>query len=551
MRITAIPQFARNAGRVREIVTIISKYGLADWLARLNIGLATRVFLRRRNRNLARITQEARIRTALAELGTTFIKFGQVLSTRADLVGSALAAELTKLQADVPADPPEVVRKTIETELGKPINELFASFDDQPLASASIAQVHRATLKDGTQVVVKVQHPGIEDRIQNDLDILGGLAYLAEQYVEELRPYQPSAVAAEFEKSLMRELDFGRELRNLERFIANFGKDTAVRFPKPYPALSTARVLTMDHLDGVRLADAHKLGEGINRGELAKHGARVFLEMIFRDGFFHADPHPGNLLIMADGSVGILDVGMVGQLTNKAREEMENLLAAIAGNDADRLATILLHMCGRSGDVEPVGFTSDVADFVGYYSSQSLNKVDISGALSEMTSIIRRHRLVLPANIAMLLRVLVLLEGTSRLLHPEFKLIELIEPFQKKLQLARMSPVRLASRMTRVASDWEYLVEILPTQMLDVLHRAQRGRLEVQLQHHHLDPSVNRLVLGIVTAALFVGSSLLWGQQAPPTIYNVSVPGVLGTFLGAVCATRLVVAVLRSGSLDR
>src|SRR5262245_32108849 len=239
MKVTAIPQFARNLNRAQEVLRILSKFGLADWLSQLKVGFGHGLFRGAEGVRLADLTREARVRLALAELGTTFIKLGQVLSTRADVVGFELAAELTKLQADVPADPPGVVRAIIEKELGKRIDALFATFDDQPLASASIAQVHKATLPGGQLVVVKVQHPNIADRIRNDLEILAGLAELAEKYIEEIRPYQPRAITAQFERTLTRELDFGRELRNLERFRKNFANDPTVRFPKPYPELST------------------------------------------------------------------------------------------------------------------------------------------------------------------------------------------------------------------------------------------------------------------------------------------------------------------------
>src|SRR5262249_31784485 len=227
---------------------------------------------------------------------TTFIKLGQVLSTRPDIVGLPLAAELSNLQANVPADPPEVVHETIKAELGRPVDELFAYFDDKPIASASIGQVHAARLKDVTSVVVKVQHPRIVERIRNDLEILTGLADQAEKYLEEVRAFQPKAIVREFERTLTRELDFLREMRNLDRFNKNFAGAPTVRIPKPYPHLSTGRVLTMDRLEGPSIAEMARSGGDPGAAEFARRGARVFMEMIFRHAFYHADPHPANLL---------------------------------------------------------------------------------------------------------------------------------------------------------------------------------------------------------------------------------------------------------------
>jgi ubiquinone biosynthesis protein len=551
MKVTTIPQFARNARRAREVISVLSRFGLADWLAQLKVGFGHGLFHGVEGSRLADLTREARIRLAMIELGTTFIKLGQLLSTRADLVGVPLATELTKLQADVPADPAEVVRAVIAAEFGRPVEHVFETFDDTPLASASIAQVHKATLANGIPVVVKVQHPGIAERIRNDLEILAGLAELAEKYVEDLQLYQPRAIVREFERSITRELDFNRELRNLERFVQNFAKHKGVRFPYPHPKFSTGRVLVMDRLDGVPFAQAGRLDISVDREALARAGATVFLEMLFNDGFYHADPHPGNLLVLSDGAIGILDVGMVGQLTPDMREDLEDLLLSLGTNDVERLTGALIRMCGPSAVREPEGLGADVADFLGYYHSLPINRIDVSAALTEVTAIVRRHRLVLPASIAMLLRVLVLLEGTSRLLSPSFQLAEVIQPFHRDILLERMSPRRQVRRLRNVIRDWQDVFGKLPDQLRDMIYQARTGRLEVQLQHHRLGQSVNRLVLGLLTASLILGSSVLWAQKAPPALFGAySVPGIFGFGVTALCAFRLAVAMLRTGNMD-
>jgi ubiquinone biosynthesis protein len=550
MRITSWPQFARHLNRITEIITTLSKYGLADWVDRLNIGLLRGLYRHTVHRALADLSTEARIRLTLTELGTTFIKLGQLLSTRPDLIGTKLADELTQLQTNVPGDPPEVIRTWIERELGRPIPELFADFDDQPLASASIAQVHTARLHDGTPVVLKVQHPDIVDRIRNDLEILRGLAEQAERYIDELKPYQPTAIVREFERTITRELDFLREMRNLERFRAAFASDATVQFPKPYPEFCTARVLTMDRLVGVSFAELARMPPSDESNELARRGARLFLEMIFRDGFYHADPHPGNLLLLPDGVLGVLDVGMVGQLTPTLRHDLTDLLFAIGSGDSDEMVTILTRLSQPATIHDPADFAADVSDFLSYYQGVPLNRIDISAALNRITEIVRRHRLILPTGIALLIRVLVVLEGTSRLLKPDFRLNEVLDPFRQRLLAERLSPWRRWQRFRDVLHDYQVLMSRFPEQLRDILQKAQAGRIEVQLEHHHLEPSVNRLVLGVITAAMILGSSILWAFKAPPTLGGVSVIGLLGMMASAISGIRLIRAILRSRSFE-
>jgi ubiquinone biosynthesis protein len=552
MKITSIPQLARNANRLREIILILSKYGLADWISRLDLDFAKGLFKSAEGSQLAKVSHETRIRFVLTELGTTFIKLGQVLSTRADLLGQALATELTLLQDNAPADPPATVRATVEAELGQPLGELFAEFEDKPLASASIGQVHRARLKTGEDVVVKVQHPGIENRIRMDLDILVGVAGLVEQHLPELRRYRPRETAATFQRILLRELDFGREERNLQQFAANFAGHPTVRFPLPVANLSTSRVLTMDYLDGIKIAEPQRLrAQGFDLDEVARRGAEVFLEMIFRDGFYHADPHPGNILVLPGGVVGLLDAGMVGHLDERTREDIEAMLLAIASRDVEHLTSIITRVGAVPAELDPVGLRADLADFLAHYSGQSLKHLDLSGALTELIEIIRRYHIVLPAGIALLLKVLIMLEGTARLLSPPFNLTALIQPYQKKLLWRRFSPARRLTKLRRLFHEWEYLAEILPRSLTDLLQRVQTGRYDIHLQHQRLEPAINRLAFGMVSSALFLGSALLLSFRVEPAVSGISIPGALGGGLSLALGLRLLWAIRKSGHLDQ
>lgn len=552
MNLTAIPQFARNANRLREILTILSKYGLADWLSHIDFELVKGLLKAPDGKVLAKLSHETRIRLALTELGTTFIKLGQMLSTRGDLVGPSLAEELSQLQSDAPADPPAAVRATVEAELGQPIDDLFAAFDDKPLASASIGQAHRARLKRGKDVVVKVQHPGIEPRIRTDLDILVGLADLAEQYLPELKRYRPRATAAEFQRILLRELDFGREERNLLQFAANFSGQPKVCFPLPNSELCTGRVLTMDYLDGIKVSEPQRLRElDFDLEEIARRGAEVYLDMIFRDGFYHADPHPGNILVLPGGVIGMLDCGMVGRLDDSMRESIEEMLLAIVNRDAHQLTSTITRLGVAPPLLDQAGLNADIVELVSYHGTKPLAQFKLGQALTDMTEIIRRYQIVLPANIALLIKVLVMLEGTSRLLSPTFNLTELIQPYQKKLLLRRLSPARHLQKFRRFLGEWQYLGEVLPRSLVDVLQQVQTGRFDVHLEHKGLEPSVNRLVLGMLSSALFVGSSLMCGLKVPPLLADVSVVGFLGCGLSIILALRLLWAIRKSGHLDR
>lgn len=550
MKITAIPNVYRNVNRWGEILTILSKYGLAGWIGRFELPVVRRFLKNRDGEALAHLSREMRIRLALEELGPTFIKLGQILSTRPDQVGMALAHELQKLQTSVPSDKPETVRGIIEKELGGPLEELFQDFDPTPLASASIGQVHRARLHSGEHVVVKVQHAGIRRRMEIDLDILGGLAQLAEK-MPELQPYRPQATVAEFRRVVRRELDFAREARNLEQFARNFADNPHVRIPEFYPKLSSSRVLTMEWLDGAKLSDiASRNSTTVDLAQISRYGAEMYLEMIFHHGFYHADPHPGNLVVLSDGAIGLLDFGMVGRLDEQLREDIEDMLAAIVMQDSQNLTSLVMRLGAVPPGLDEPALSVDISEFVVHYANQPIESFDLAGALSEMIEIVQRYRIALPSPLAMLIKVLVMLDGTVHMLEPKFSLMELMQPYQKKMLRRRLSPARQMRKMRRIYSEVELLAEVLPRRIRDILQQVESGKFDVHLDHRGLEPSVNRLVLGMMTSALFLGSALLVSQRVWP-IYAVSVPGTLGMLLSGFLGWRLHRAITKSGRLER
>ena len=551
MKITAIPQLYRNLNRAVEVFAVLSKYGLANWVSKLDVEFIKDLLKSRDGASLARFTPEQRIRLALTELGPTFIKLGQILSTRPDLIGAELATELERLQDNVPADAAEVVRNTIESELKQPLEQLFAEFDETPLACASIGQVHRARLPSGDEVVVKVQRQGIEKTVRVDLDILAGLVQLAERS-KEFKNYRPAAMVAELRRTLLRELDFRRERRNMVRFKREFNGNGTVLIPSSYAELSTSRVLTMQHVDGVSLTDTERIqSSGFDLDEVARRGASLFLEMIFVHGFFHADPHPGNFVLLDGNVIGLLDFGMVSEIDEPLREYIEELLFALANHDAPHLTSVITRISASPGDLDLAALNLDITDFLAQYVGQPLKELDLAGAISEITEIVRRYHIMLPARIGMLLKVLVMLEGTVRLASPRFSLMEIIQPYQRRLMLRRLSPARQLRKFRRIYMELERLAETLPRGMAEILQQVRSGKFDVHLDHRGLEPSVNRLVLGMLSSAMFVGSTMLLAANVRPLLFGLSLFGAVGCLVSIGIGLRLYWAIRKSGHLDQ
>lgn len=549
MKLTTIPQIYRNANRWREILSVLSKHGLADLIGRFDVPVASRWLRRGKDRTAPTVSREQRIRRAMEELGPAFIKLGQVLATRPDVVGVELADELAKLQTAGRSDAPDIVRQTIEAELGRPVESCFSSFDDVPIASASIGQVHRARLPDGREVAVKVRRSGVEQLLKVDLEILVGLAELSER-LPDLAPYRPRATAEEFQRTLKRELDFRDELRRIEQFREAFQGDPRVRLPEPYADLSSTRVLTLEWLDGAKLSDPDfAKTTDADLAQVARHGAEIFLEMIFDHGLYHADPHPGNLMILPGGVIGLLDFGMVGRLGESLREDLEDVLFAIAADDPADLSAALLRIGSRPRDLDEAIFAAEVADYVDRYGHQDFDQFDLAGALTDLFRLVRRHGIVLSPQLAMLLKLLVMLEGTARRLSPTFNLVEMLGPIQRKMMLRRLNPLRHAKKARRIFGEVEELAEEMPRRLRDLLTQFQSGRFEVHLDHQGLEPSVNRLVLGLLTSALIVAGAMMVSRDVWP-VYGVSTPGVFAFGLSGLLGLRLVRAISKSGWLE-
>jgi len=552
MKIDALARLERYAKRIAEIAAVLGKYGLADLFGGFKYTwLQDRLKSADGQSLTAGVTQAARVRMALTELGTTFIKLGQMLSTRADLLGPDLTEELSQLQANVPPDASAVARATIEKELGQPIEQLFASFEDTPLAAASVAQVHAARLHTGHSVVVKVRRSGVAEQAATDVEIVQALAELLEAHSPALRSYQPLAIVRQFRRTLLRELDLTYERQNQEEFARNFANDPTVCIPELFSELCSHQVVTMQRLDGIIGADIDALQQsGVDLGEFAKRGANMYLEMVFRDGFYHADPHPGNLILLPGNIVGVIDCGMVGRIDEDLRDEVEALLLGIVENDSELVAEQVLRLGSVPPDCDRDKLRADLQEFMADYTGHPLNDIHVGAALSNLVEIIRNHHIVLPPSLAMLLKTLIVLEGTSRRFSPDVSLAELMQPYCTRLMLRRFSPGRIAKRARRSFRVWNRLLTALPRDITDLLARFRDGSFTVHLDHRHLDPIVNRLVLGILTAAIFLGSSELWSRQAAPLLYGVSVFGAVGYAVSLFFGWRLMRAIKKSGNIQ-
>lgn len=558
--ITAIPQIYRNIRRSTEIASILSKYGFVELVRRLKLDSLIPGW-KRGQADSERLPETAgvRIRKAMTELGPTFIKMGQFLSTRPDIVGVDIAEELQELQSNVKADEFGQVKKTIESELNGSLEQLFLHFEETPIASGSIGQAHLAILPDGQEVVVKVQHPNIENVIKTDLEILTALATWAEQ-IEDFRNYQPVTLIREWSSVIRTELNFRREEQRLRQFETLMQAEKRLKIPAAFSKYCSGRVLTMERIQG------HSLGElcrnrnsGLDLNEIAKTGASIYLHMIFRHGIYHADPHGGNLFVLADGRIALIDFGMVGRISQNLRESIEEMLLAIVNQDVPMLATLIRHVGRVPSSVDRDLLDNDLADFVSQYTTQSLDHFDVSGALNDIVTIIRRHQILLPADAAVLIKTLVSLEGTGRQLNPHFNLMELLAPLRREMILDRLSPRRYLRRGRRLMIEIEHLVDRLPERLSTILKLIQDGEINVQINHHRMGANINRLVMGMLTSALFLGSSILLSMKVPPLLFagqavwgiqDMSLIGLMGMLACILLGIRLLWSIRVSGNLD-
>ena len=534
---------ARDIGRLNDIASILIRYGFGDMVRRLGLASvlerAGKVLHWKQVSELARLEPPARFRHALEEMGPTFIKLGQILATRVDLFSPEWIAEFEKLQDQAPAVTFEAICQQLQEDLGCAPQEVFVEFDPEPLAAASIAQVHRARLQDGTAVVIKVRRPGIRPTMEADLRLLARVAELIEAESTVLRRFKPREVVRQFTLSLRRELDLAAECRNAERIAHNFTDHPEIVIPKVYWPWCSERVNVQQYIDGIpgRNLDAIDQAD-LNRKVLAQHGAQAALKMILVDGFFHADPHQGNIFYLPENRIAFIDFGMVGRLPEHRRNQVVNLLYGMVEQDAQGVVEVLLDWAGDS-PLDTESLILEIDGFVDQYHGVPLKDLDLGLILTELTALLRDHALNLPPDLALLIKAFITLEGVARQLDPDFDMVTEASPFLQHAMLARYAPDVLAKRGWRVMAGTVDLLTGLPQDLRQLLRSARSGRFQLHVDvtrlkkfGNQLDRAASRMAVGNVIAALIIGSSIVMTIKGGPTLFGLPLFGILG-FIGA------------------
>jgi ubiquinone biosynthesis protein len=549
-----------DLGRYRDILRILVRYGFGDVVGRIRARYHIRVRAgssKKGSGEFRRLTTPERLRLAFEELGPTFIKFGQILSCRPDLLPPQFVKQMSKLQDCVPAFPFEEARAAIEAQLGRPLSELFESMDREPVAAASLAQVHRARTKAGDEVAVKVQRPGVEVVVGADVRILRELASLAERRLPESRYYEPVRIVDEFARTIRRELDFDREGRNIDRFRRFFQGDKTVHIPKVYWEYTGPRVLTTEYIRGIKVSDVEGLdAAGLNRKEIALNGANLILKEVFQHHFFHADPHPGNLFVLPNNVIAPVDFGMTGTVDPEIADNMGVMFAAILSRDVDSLIDILLTVGVVEGTVDRRDLKREMSDLFDRYYGVPLKDVSIGRAIDEQMGIIRRHRLRPPSDLIVMARALLLSEGVARMLYPQFNIVEHARPYARKVLARSFDPARELRDLGKAARDVVGLAKTAPVDMRHILSKIHKDEMTFGITHkglerfiNELDRSSNRLSFAVVIAALIVGSSIIFQTGVGPSFFGYPMLGLVGFLLASILGLWLLVGIIRSGRL--
>lgn len=552
-----IPRTYRNLDRYRQILTVLFKYGFDSMLNRLNLGSyfesGMQMISRNRRERVEGLTDYERLRMACEELGPTFIKMGQILSTRSDLIPGDLVRELTKLQDNVPPFPYAQVREIVEQELCAPIEHLFAHFEEQPLAAASIGQVHRARLVTGEEVIIKVQRPGIRKTIEVDLEILLHLATLMEKNIEEAEIYRPIRVVDEFARSIEKEINYKVEAQYAERFARQFAGNDAIHVPRIFNETTTGRILTMEYVEAIKASDIELLDKaGLDRKLIAARGADITFEQIFKHGFFHADPHPGNIRILPGNVICYLDFGMMGYIDRRSMENFADIIIGYVRRDEAAITDAVMRIVEWDDPPDRRALESDIASFVDLYLYKPLKDMHMGEILQEFMELFSRHRLRLPPDIFFMIKAMSEVEGLGQMLDPDFNMVEKVEPFIKDLQMQRIHPKKLMGDFLASST----MLKGVPFELYDLLRQLKSGKLRFGTDHQGLEPlifgmerSSNRIALALVVSALIIGSSLTMMARPGPALFGLPLFGLLGYVFAGVLGLWLLVWIRRSGRL--
>jgi ubiquinone biosynthesis protein len=497
------------------------------------------------------------MRLALEELGPTFVKLGQVMATRIDLFPPDWIAEFEKLHSAVPPVPIEDLLPEVTLALGRSPFEVFLELEREPFASASIAQVHRAKLQDGTPVILKIRRAGIRQKIEADLRIMEQIAALMESEMPDARRYQPVAIVGHFARSLERELDLALEARNLDRFGKNFADDPVIVIPKVYDEYTSPVMNVQEQIIGIPGTDlAGVVAAGLDSRLLAARGAEAVLRMILIDGFFHADPHPGNVYYLPENRIAIVDFGMVGRLSPLRRNQVIDLLAGLARLEEEPMIDVLLDWAGDAVVDEPK-LAADLSDLVFDYEGVALKDIRIAVLLRQFASLIREHSIVIPADLALMFKAIITMEGMGRQYDPEFQIVDHLQPLLQQARLERYHPAELLKSGRSAISNFFTVAGNVPRDLSRLLRDARRGKMRVDLDLKRLDQfgtrldcTIDRATIGIMTASIVIGSSIVMTVQGGPTVFGLPLYTMLGLggYLIAFCnSIWIMFGIWRSG----
>lgn len=549
-----------HLARYAEILKTLIKYGFEDLAGSLRShGQAIPskdLVIQHPASNIRELARWQRVRMMLEDLGTTFIKLGQMLSGRPDLIPEELIKELERLQDLTPTFESSLAVKRIEEDLGQSLDTVFSRFDTVPLASASIGQVHRAVLHDGTEVIVKVQRPDIHEQIDVDMDILRALAKLAEKYTEEVKHYNPQAIVEALEQTLKLELDFENELKNIRVFQKNMAsRDNRIIVPEVFEAYSSKRVLTMQYVEGFKINNLEAYVEqNISPKETAKKAINSFFEQIFVDGFFHADPHPGNVFVDPRGNLIYLDFGMMGKVLARDKELLGDLFIAIELKDSERILQAVKGLSKIVYIENEKGLLTEIDSLLNNYYDADLKDIQLTELLEKFRTIILKYKLQIPADFFLLLKAMSSMENNVRLLYPEIPLFDYLRPYARKLIMKKMNPYRRLKALYLTLFDFGELLHSFPGDMRKIVQKLKHGSLQVEIEHKglrelrvSLEEISNRIALSILIAAMIIGSSLIVNAKIPPFVNGIPILGLVGFLFAVVLAVWLIISILRSG----
>jgi ubiquinone biosynthesis protein len=551
----------RHLTRIEEILRTLVKYGFWDVVEKIQVGMlydvTKRIFPKMIKQEYAALGTAVRLRMVFEELGPTFIKLGQMLSLRPDLIPLSYTEEFTKLQDDVEPESFEQISSLIESSYDTPLSNIFLEFEKIPLAAASIAQVHQAKLKTGQNVAIKILRPNLFRVIETDLDILFRLAKLLEKYIPESQLYNPSGILREFAKTIRKEQNMILEGRNIDIFRRYLSDDETVKIPFVYWEFTREKILVTELIQGIKITDLPALDKaGLDRKQLAINGAKLILKQIFIFGFFHADPHPGNIFALPDNIIAPVDFGMVGRIDDDTQEAMLDILRNILDKDAYRIARILLKLGIVDEQVNFKELQHELLDYLDRYYGLPLNQIDTNRLMNELMELIRDYRIRLPVELSMMEKVLVMSESVGRKLYPDFNMFELLIPFTKKLYYQRLNPIYLYRHFRRMLDESFDLVRDLPEDTRDILRKIRRDQISINFHHRglenltrELDRSSNRIAFALIIASIIVGSSFIIQLEKGPLLWGYPFLGIVGYLLATVLGFWLIIAILKSGKL--